>query len=210
MIDFTARFVNSLLKSLFYFEDVFWCRFTDHSEYTNSYGLSYGGFVYGFVWNKTKPQKTQTLLDFVNSKCVYVGQTTGEEYFDKKNACKSKLYSTCAKRIQNHYTPLMSGKSDEEKYQLFIEEYGFGEQILNGDQTLWLMIVPCPKPELRPEGFNKIAWALALEAMFIFIYGILNGITPLMNRQVKTKLKKDKSCSNEFGQTKNSLLGFMT
>ena len=207
MISFNTKFWSLLLKTIFNYEDIFWCRFTDHSNYTNSIGLKHGGFVYGFIWSDTKPSNKQTVLDFPG-KCVYIGQTTGEEYVDKKSATLSKLYSTCAKRMQSHFNALVNGNSDEPKYKFFKEEYGYGKDVLNGQETLWLMMIPVAKKELYPN-FNKISWAIALEQMLIFIYGILNKQTPLMNMQVRCKIKKDDTYSNKLSLTKNSLLQFI-
>lgn len=207
MIFFTVKFFSNLLKTIFKYEDVFWCRLTDHSKITNQIGLTCGGFVYGFVWSDVKPSKNQTVLDFVG-RCEYIGQTTGEEYVDRKSIMLSKLYSTCTKRIQVHFNALVNGNSNEQGHKLFVEEHGYGKDVLNGEQTLWLMMIPVSKQESYPNGFNKIAWALALEAMLIFIYGLLNGQTPLMNMQVKTKIKKDDTHSLELGATKNAILEF--
>ena len=154
MISFNTKFWSLLLKTIFNYEDIFWCRFTDHSNYTNSIGLKHGGFVYGFIWSDTKPSNKQTVLDFPG-KCVYIGQTTGEEYVDKKSATLSKLYSTCAKRMQSHFNALVNGNSDESKYKFFKEEYGYGKDVLNGQETLWLMMIPVAKKELYPN-FNKM------------------------------------------------------
>ena len=120
----------------------------------------------------------------------------------------SKLYSTCAKRMQVHFNALVNGNSDESKYKFFKEEYGYGKDVLNGQETLWLMMIPVAKKELYPN-FNKISWAIALEQMLIFIYGILNKQTPLMNMQVRSKIKKDDTYSNKLSSTKNSLLQFI-
>ena len=81
-----------------------------------------------------RQNKIQTVLDFPG-KCVYIGQTTGEEYVDKKSATLSKLYSTCAKRMQSHFNALVNGNSDETKYKFFKEEYGYGKDVLNGQET---------------------------------------------------------------------------
>ena len=199
---------KNLLKTKFKYEDVFWCRFTEHSKFTNSIGLKYGGFVYGFVWNKVKPSKNQTVLDFLG-RCEYIGETAADEYVDKKSIMTSKLYSACAKRMQVHFNALVNGNSDEPKYKLFKEKYGYGKDILNGEEPLWLMIIPAAKQESYPNGYNIISWAHALEQMLIFDYELLSGQELLMNMQVKTKNKKNDTHSFELGATKNAILQFV-
>jgi hypothetical protein len=204
----TTTFYNHLLKYIFKYKEIHWCRFTEHSKYTNNIGLMYGGFVYAFVWNNVKPSSNQTIFNFPGN-CVYIGQTTAEEYCDKKSHRLTKLYSSSAKRMQEHFTALVGGKSKEEKYELFYEKYGYGKNVLDGENTLWLMMIPVMSEKSYFVDLNKRSWALALEAMMIFFYGLFNGSTPFMNRQVIVKDKKTDTFSFELSETKNSILEFM-
>lgn len=182
-----------------------WVRFSDYHRICDTVGMR--GGVYGLVWNKTKPEDYQLPYEFRG--CVYIGESGGN-YYDKQNGIKGKFRSYLHKRMTTHHKPLTTGITKEKKYQLFIDEYGYGDFVLNGGmykEVLWLGIT-LPRPSL-PDNALK-GWQIMEEHRQILSYTLKYKATPLMNVEVDGKGRNEKSYSTSMLQTQNALEKFYT
>lgn len=172
---------------------VYWIRFSEYHKLADKIGMR--GAVYGFVWNELMPKPSDYPSDFEN--CVYIGESGGF-YYDKQNVSKGKLRSHLHKRMTNHHKPLTSGTFTEKKYKLFIEKYGYGDDVLNGTLTgipLWVGFI-CP-PKEDPDYCLK-SWLISREHYEIYQYQRKFGKSPMMNMQVDGKGKNPDSYSSEI------------
>jgi len=171
---------------------IHWIRFTEYHKLADQIGMR--GAVYGFVWNETMPKSTDSPSDFEG--CVYIGESGGF-YYDKQNGYKGKLRTHLHKRMTSHHKPLTTGVCKEKKYELFVEKYGYGDNVLNGTFTnipLWVGFV-CP-PKEDPDECLK-SWLISREHYEIYQYQRKFGKSPLMNMQVDGKGKDPNSYSSQ-------------
>ena len=179
---------------------VHWIRFSEYHKLADLVGMR--GAVYGFVWNEIKPSNAQSPSDFEG--CVYIGESGGF-YYDKQNGQKGKIRSHLHKRMTNHHKPLTTGESNERKYELFKERYGYGDDVLNGTLTgipLWVGFIVPPKED--PDYCLK-SWLIATEHHEIYQYQRRWGVSPLMNMQVDGRGKDPESYSSQAMLNYNSL-----
>ena len=175
-----------------------WIRFTDYHKLADIIGMR--GAVYGFVWNETMPKSSECPSDFEG--CVYIGESGGATpfYYDKQNGHRGKLRTHLHKRMTSHHKPLTTGICNEKKYELFVERYGYGDDVLNGTLTgipLWVGFI-CP-PKEDPDHCLK-SWMISREHYEIYQYQRKYGKSPLMNMEVDGKGKNLGSYSSEIMQ----------
>jgi hypothetical protein len=92
---------------------------------------------------------------------------------------------------------LTTGICNEKKYELFVEKYGYGDDVLNGtltDTPLWVGFI-CP-PKEDPDVCLK-SWLMSREHSEIYQYQRKFGKSPLMNMQVDGKGKDPNSYSSK-------------
>jgi hypothetical protein len=171
-----------------------WMRFTDYYTKCDIFGML--GAVYGMVWTEFKPEPYEMPHTF--SGCVYVGESGGN-YYDKQGPVKGKFRSHLHKRMTAHHKPLTTGivPDDDRKYSLFIDQFGHGDDVLNGKiykESLWLGLT-LPRPNL-PERALK-AWLKHEEHRQITHHIVQFDRCPLMNIEVKGKGRQESSHSNE-------------
>lgn len=171
-----------------------WMRFTDYYTRCDIFGEM--GAVYGMVWTEFMPQPYE--MPHIFSDCIYIGESGGK-YYDKQGPVKGKFRSHLHKRMTQHHKPLTTGKvaKNQEKYLPFIENVGFGDDVLNGKvykESLWLGLT-IPRPNL-PETAMK-AWLIYEEHRQITHHVVEFDKCPLMNMEVKGKGRKNNSISNE-------------
>lgn len=179
---------------------VHWIRFTEYYKLADIVGMR--GAVYGFVWNETMPKPSDCPSDF--EECVYVGQSGGF-YYDKQSGHKGKVRSHLHKRMTCHHKPFTTGICSEKGHMLFVEKYGYGDDVLNGTLTgipLWVGFI-CPSKE-EPDHRLK-SWLLYGESSEIYEYERKFGKSPLMNLEVDGQGRDPNSYSSEILQNYGAL-----
>jgi hypothetical protein len=149
-----------------------WCYFTQYHKHCDNFAI--GGATYSFVFNETMPQNYQQPFEF--EECVYVGKSSGI-YYDKTGIAKGKCRGMPHKRMTVHHKPLTTGKGGETSHNKIIEQYGFGDDVLNGVYTnkpMWLALI-IPRPEIIKNQSLLNRWTLHQEQEQLLKYELRFG-----------------------------------
>jgi hypothetical protein len=181
---------------------IFWCRFTDYYKHCDNMALR--GATYHFVWNNKQPENYEHPSEFEG--CVYVGLSA--DSYVERNGARFKPRGHLHKRMTSHHKPLTTGilpKGEEEKYKLFIDSYGYGDDVLNGvnrEIVLWLCLL-IPAPNVPDELIRT--WVFNQESQSILKYAMKWGYTPLMNIDRKSNNHRKEDSFSERIRNGNHL-----
>ena len=182
---------------------VIWTRFSDYYKVCDTSAMR--GGTYAFVFNKTKPNPWEMPCEF--ERCVYIGESAGN-YVDRQNPGKNKDRSHIHKRMTRHHKPLTTGEGGDTSHQKIIEEYGYGDAVINGTLTgvpLWLCLLI---PRLDVDDYAVKAWVQYQERLQIYEYICTFGRSPLGNMDCDTS-KNPNSHSSKTLANRTSLDEFM-
>ena len=173
---------------------IHWDYFTKYYKYCDSLALR--GATYAFVFNETKPNKWEHPCEF--EQCVYVGKSVGY-YYDAQNGFRGRIRSHIHKRMTRHHKPLTSGYGGDSSHNAIIENYGYGDDVLNGNGTglpMWLCLL-IPRPDVLDETIAR--WALTQEQIQLYNYEMNFGHCTLGN--MDTKENKDPESYSTYRMT---------
>jgi len=187
-----------------YFSDTkpLWMKFEDYPKLSNNIESA----VYAFAMCDKVPDE-KTFPCFIEN-TIYVGQSGGlsNNYtMDRKNKDVEKYrYQTVFhQRMKKHSTEFNKtpeSESQERKYKLFYEQYGYGEQIYRGDLTgKFLCLCILIPPKHLTEDIIK-TWLLMVESEIIYLYHKHYDNQPLMNLAHKSSASVGMLNKNSLSQ----------
>jgi len=180
---------------------IHWDYFTKYYKHCDN--IAFRGACYAFVYNETKPTHFQQPFEF--EQCVYVGESAGY-YYDKQNGHKGKPRSHVHKRMTRHHKPFTTGESCESSHTAIIEEYGYGDHVLNGTFTnlpMWLCLM-IPRPDL-PDTLVK-EWVQLQERMQLFQYKSKWGHSTLGNMDAEPRKDTESYSTHRMNDMKQTSL----
>lgn len=148
--------------------------------------------VYSFTFSRKRPTKKDFPCDFEET--IYVGQSAGKIYFDRKNPNGTgQIKSTFTTRWHQHHSAINAarrGESTDPKYISFAEY-----ETAHPELTWWINLLS-PNVNGTKESLSILpSKCISLEGDSILDYALRWGDAPLMNRAQNGKNDKRKKNS---------------